>query len=57
MPEGWVIDAMVARVLAAGMCKYPDLVDGTLTLYDFFAMLRVVDWIDYTKQITAQQQE
>ena len=48
---------MVARVLAAGMCKYPDLVDGTLTLYDFFAMLRVVDWIDYTKQITAQQQE
>lgn len=55
MPEGWTVDAMIARVVAAGACTYRDLVDGSLDLYDFFSALRVVDWIDYTRQLASSK--
>ena len=38
---------MIGRVLTKGLCSYRELVDGSLSLHDFYGMLRVADWLDY----------
>ncbi len=38
---------MISRVLTKNLCSYRELVDGSLTLHDFYSMLRVADWLDY----------
>lgn len=40
---------MLARVLGAGLCRYSELRNGRLTLYDFFSLLRIADWQDYSR--------
>ena len=38
---------MISRVLSKGLCSYRELVDGSLSLHDFYGMMRVADWMDY----------
>lgn len=45
------MDAIVGRITAEHrLTTYDKLVDGTLTLYDVFSMVRLADWLDYKAQ-------
>ena len=56
IPAEKVPDYLIARVLSAGMCLYPDL--ETLNLHDLFQMhdyLDLMEWVEIEKHEQAEK--
>lgn len=47
IPNGWNAVASIHRVTKAGLCSCDKLIDGTVSMKQFYDMLRVVDFGDY----------
>lgn len=47
IPDGWVDDYWLGRPVWAGMCRWPDLCNGNVTMIELIDMHRSLNLKDY----------
>ena len=49
IPEGWLPEWTIGRILTAGLCKYESLIDRSLTMRDVWRLHDILDLKEYIK--------
>ena len=54
IPSGWEAAAWAENLTHAGLCSYPELINGNIPMREFFKMARVLDVREYKNRISAE---
>jgi hypothetical protein len=57
IPDGWSVDYWLGRPVWAGMCRWSDLCDGTLSMIDLMDMHRSLNLKEWLERKSYEQAE